>query len=100
MPEMLPSLEDVALVMNLFPEVIWDRCVRGDRLLVYGWLSRPDSQADFVLLAFTPDGVGFTTSSARYSREFSERLFGHAKTHRDCERVADLFGDLVAKKVA
>jgi hypothetical protein len=99
----MPPDDLIAAAMNALPEVKWDRCTRSpERCVAFGWISRgEDPRSDFVVLTFAPDTVAMTTSSARYSREFARRLFGEASalTHRDCERVADVFGDLVLHKV-
>jgi hypothetical protein len=102
----------IAGILNAFPEVLWDRYVDdpgADETIVYGWAERSDGRHDFLVLAFTwpeagaitVDGlaVGFTTSSAALSRSFCERLYGTAKHHIDCRRVADGFGALVDNKV-
>jgi hypothetical protein len=96
---------ELARLMNLLPEVVWDRCVLGDdRGVVYGWIAREeDARHDFAMLQYDETGrLYFTTSSAKHSREFSRRLSGEEggpDTHRDCERVEDVFGGLVARKV-
>lgn len=95
--------------MNRLPYVRWDRCSFGDREgSVFGWIDREDGRADFVALDFqwgdTQDlygesvawfAVGTNTSSARYSREIGQAIVGSTETHRDCERVEDVFGSLV-----
>lgn len=90
----------VAELMNRVPEVKWDRCVVGEvRGCAYGWIDRDDGKKDFFLLMWDSGKWGFTTSSAKYSREFSERLFGTSQGHRDCQRIEDVFGDLVEHKI-
>lgn len=100
---------DVALVekMNLFPEVAWDRWGgwydypvehEGEGVSTaapFGWIEREGSLFfDFFVLHvfWTAEHgiyhVGSDTSSARYSREFSERL-GIGAVHLDCRRIAD-----------
>lgn len=99
--------------MNRLPEVCWDRCVLHDESgVAYGWISRDDGRSDFVVLEFqwgetkglggeslTWLGVGFTTSSARYSHEISKRLHGSDGGHKDCERIEDAFGALVQNAI-
>lgn len=79
-------------ILKLFPEVNWDRW-NGDgetHVSVFGWLAREDGKFDFVLLMFDADGPWyFTTSSARYSAEFSGRLGWGG--HSDCKRVEHFF---------
>ena len=102
----------LAAKMNLLPEVAWDRWggwyeYPGDQGImvasVFGWIARDDGRSDFMVLSgFWAEGAGlyhlsFNTSSARYSREFSERL--GMDDHRDCRRVEDDFGSLVERKV-
>jgi hypothetical protein len=43
--------------------------------------------------------VGFSTSSAKHSRSIAERLNGPSAEHRDCDRVEQVFGPLVERKV-
>ena len=97
--------------MNRIPEVEWDRAILHDgSAAVYGWVDR-DGRKDFVVIAaqwgktddldgkpLTWFAVGFTTSSAALSAKISERLYGDASNHRDCELVDDVFGDLVNRK--
>jgi hypothetical protein len=94
--------DKAAAVLNKLPEVRWDRCVRRmERVTAFGWIDREDGRSDFVVVYIDHHGAaGFATSSAKYSREFSERLFGTSEGHRDCERIEDVFGDLVPNKVA
>jgi len=76
--------------------VTWDRFVvgadpaRGQVIRVYGWIDRPDSHEDFVLVRFYPETDnhrrGFTTSSATYSPQIAERLFGE-HVENECQRV-------------
>jgi hypothetical protein len=92
--------EEVARVLNLFPEVAWDRfIVNGDDLTVYGWVARLDGRADFLILdaVLDDDGlrVGYTTSSAEMSAEFGRRLHGEGQPHYECQRVEAELGDLV-----
>lgn len=101
--------EQMAAYMNRLDFVKWDRLVRlGARLKAYGWIDRPgseaDGRADFVLLVFdVREGddvfIDFTTSSASYSEEICRRLFDTAAGHVDCERVDDVFGELVPRTV-
>jgi hypothetical protein len=95
------GLDFVSEIMNrVFPEVRWDRCVLDELAgCAYGWIDRPDARSDFVLLRWDMRGVGFTTSSAAMSREFSVRMNGHAEGHSDCERVEDVFGASVKNKI-
>lgn len=90
---------EMAETMRLFPEVVWDRFVGDDEdAAAYGWIERDDDRSDFLLLRFLDGGtrVGFTTSSARYSEEFMERLTGTSEGHIDCERVEEWFAGLLA----
>jgi hypothetical protein len=81
----------ISSVLNRFPEVAWDRWAGDeDRLVVFGWIDREDGFKDFMTVRFDDgDLVTFTTSSARYSKEFSARL--GATNHVDCKRVEDYF---------
>ena len=101
--------------MNRLPEVEWDRCVLHpdtDAGVVYGWIGRNDGCRDFVVLEFiwgettglddsklTWFSVGLTTSSAQHSASMGERFGAASGTHRDCERVEHVFGNLVEHKV-
>lgn len=47
--------------------VQWDRYSGTlDTFDVFGWIARDDGRADFVILQVCPEGIGFTTSSAKY----------------------------------
>jgi hypothetical protein len=99
--------------MNRIGEATWDRCViQGEAASVFGWLERDDGRSDFVLLEFqwgdTKDmagekvtwfHAGATTSSAPLSKSISERISGAGSPHFDCQRVEDVFGDSVRRKV-
>ena len=94
-------LEELAAVLNLFPEVRWDRTAgtAGSRV-AFGWVDRADGRADFLLVTFTAKGaVGFTTSSAEHSAEWHRRLYGTDAGHSSCRRVEDVFGELVANAI-
>lgn len=80
------EVERRAAFLNALPFVRWDRCVGDDEQVVYGWIAREDGHADFVLIEFGPgEDVGFTTSSALYSREIMERIYSTSDGHMDCE---------------
>lgn len=104
----------VAEPMNALPEVRWDRLsgeYPGD-FTVYGWVDREDGRADFAVLLFhvEPDGARyswrFNTSSAKWSEEFIRRLQilneeePSEDGHHPCQRVEDVFGDLVPGAIA
>ena len=98
------TLPELAEVLNRLSFVRWDRCVPRDdgSGVVYGWISRPDGRADFVLVEWDTDtGVGFTTSSAAHSEEISRLLHGDDpdSDHRPCQAVEDVFGDLLNRRV-
>ena len=95
---------ELAQAMNKLPFVTWDRFTEdpdGD-LDVYGWIARDDGRSDFVMLVFPrpfdPEYVGFSTSSAEYSKEIGRLLHGGESVHFDCQRVDEHFGDLVDRK--
>jgi hypothetical protein len=93
-----PSI--IASAMNLLPEVLWDRCTGDDVSgCVYGWIARDDGRSDFVLLRWSEEGFGHTTSSAERSASISKRLFGSSAGHRPCRRVEEVYGEAVANKV-
>jgi hypothetical protein len=85
--------EQITGILNLFPEVVWDRCA-GDATAfigVFGWIARADRKQDFIYLLFDPEKVFlFSTSSARFSEEFSKRL-GFPSPHSPCRRVENDF---------
>ncbi len=105
--------ESIADVLNLFPEVRWDRAT-GDmeRFLIFGWLERPDLRSDFLALILEPENdlhyrYQPFTSSAERSEEFCKRVEDHfagapvAETdHATCQRVEDLFDGLVPSAIA
>lgn len=77
-----------------FP-VEWDRYTQRDSSYdIYGWIARKDGKRDFVLLQLDVVGetinAGFVTSSAKYSKEISEFMFGARNEHSSCKKVAQL----------
>lgn len=83
---------EVEAILNLLPEVTWDRWAGHvfDNVSVYGWLPREDGKSDYVLLMLDENGCWFfSTSSAEHSATFAERL--GFKTHKACKRVEDYF---------
>lgn len=100
-PAMLERLASIAEVLNMFPEVAWDRTAgSGAARVVFGWMPREDGRADFLLLEFRADGrVGMTTSSAEHSLEFHRRLFGTDKGHGACRRVEEMFAGTEVRNV-
>lgn len=94
------NLNEIAEVMNALHEVSWDRCVaRESSLVAFGWIIRNDGGRDFAIIRQTDDELWFATSSAKYSSEFSRRLFGEDGDHKGCDKVCDVFGDLVANRL-
>jgi hypothetical protein len=97
--------EALAELLNRFPEVKWDRMTateqEGETLYwVFGWVARPDPYSDFAVLnTWLDDAVSLSTSSARYSQEFQDRLFGEGTDHNPCQRVEDVLGSLVPNRV-
>ncbi len=80
----------IEVLLKSFPEVNWDRW-SGDYsdATLFGWVDRNDSYKDYVELTVikgVPQSI--STSSAKYSAEFSNRL---DFTHSDCLRVEDYF---------
>jgi hypothetical protein len=97
------DLVPMAALMNQLPEVTWDRCVVRDfAVSAFGWIGREDGRSDyFLLIYFAPDNWVTSTSSARYSREFNERLHGATDTnHQDCSPVREAFGVLVERSLS
>lgn len=52
--------------------VQWDRYVYDEELMVFGWISRTDGQRDFIIVIFRENETRYYTSSAKYSKLFSE----------------------------
>lgn len=90
-------------VLNLLPEVTWDRWI-GDLndylgIGVFGWIPRAHGKSDFCFLRIDKSGAWMVvTSSAKYSAEFSTRLGFDTKGrgHGDCKRVEDYFNVIKA----
>ena len=63
-------------VLNLFPEVNWDRYTEdGKELEFYGWIPRPDGRFDFIDIFFIDEKPEwYATSSARLSKTFHKKL--------------------------
>jgi hypothetical protein len=99
---MIDLLLKRAEVLRRLTMVEWDRCTSSDvDMAVYGWIARSDGQRDFVMVVFiagSPHPESFATSSAKYSREIMRLLCGDDKGHIDCERVSDVFGDLLKER--
>lgn len=109
-PELLAAMAER---MNRLGFVRWDRCVVHDGAAAsYGWIDRDDGRADFVVLSFQWGtttgldgkaveyfGVGYTTSSAKHSPEIPGLLYGDDAEHNECQRVQNVFGDLVRQVI-
>lgn len=84
----------LADALQRLPEVTWDRFTHDDEYAsAFGWIARGDGKSDFVHVMIDKDGPWLvTTSSARYSADFSARLGmdGHGK----CLRVEDHFPEV------
>ena len=76
-------------VLKQFTEVKWDRFVAKENWVrVFGWIKRKDGKRDFLVIDFLSSVVmDFCTSSAKYSKLFSERL---NFKHTDCKKVKNL----------
>lgn len=103
--------ERMAEYLNRLPFVAWDRCIRGTVEAdgetftfcdVYGWITRRDGQRDYVKIDFVgwSEVPGVSTSSAKHSAEIARLCNGANAPHFDCERVAEVFGDLVERTAA
>lgn len=90
------STEYILEQLAKLPFVRWDRFVHAGEYgkHFYGWIEREDSHEDFVFVVFLPTAMWYTTSSARYSKEISERLLGLLENsgHEDCQRIENLPG--------
>lgn len=97
---MRPSSKYIEYYLNLYPEVGWDQFrEQDDDFTIYGWIDREDGRSDFMLWVARDvpgkeqwEGWRFTTSSSKWSREFSRCLIPDKKDfeHIDCMRVEDL----------
>lgn len=89
------SAKSVIKTLEPIP-IEWDRFTGGDdEMFVYGWIKRKDCQRDFVaiILLSMQSGnnyVNFTTSSAKYSKQICELLFGESDGHADCIKIENL----------
>jgi len=86
--------ETVVKILNYFPEVVWDRWTgqlnSEQGIGVFGWISRRDGRQDFLFLRIDTDGAWLmSTSSAKHSKDFSERL--GFKVHTNCKKVSGHF---------
>lgn len=87
----------VAATLNKLPEVMWDRFAGDgtDHVSVFGWIAREAGKFDYAMVMIAADGPWLvSTSSARYSAEFSRRLGMAGAGHSDCRRVEDHFADV------
>lgn len=110
-----PMVQQIAVVLNKFPEVKWDRLTRSNSdyrsgaetvwiATCFGWIAREDGRSDFLVIELSRYGTDelwptFTTSSAELSEEFNRRLWGDEVGHNECERVEDVFGPMVTNRV-
>lgn len=96
------ELQQIANALNTFPEVTWDRYTQDDyELIAYGWIERDDAYKDFMLIVV--DLVDFTfwytTSSAKYSQAFHNRINDNPKQHSKCRRVESMFPTVKAVRL-
>jgi len=73
--------------------VEWDRYTDGNGFYnIYGWISRSDGQRDFLLLQFQDDlkDINFVTSSAKYSKQICDLLYGEFNIHVPCKKIEEL----------
>lgn len=100
-PDFKQKIEETC---NQFPFVTWDRFVEwpdwkdGLGVTVSGWIEREDQYKDYMVLDFFDDGtVEYMTSSAKYSQEIWNMLYGInlASKHTDCKRVEDHFKGII-----
>jgi len=83
---------EVVRICKLLADAIpveWDRYTvsGGTYCVAYGWIRRTDGLRDFVLFELCteePDNVSFTTSSAKYSKQIAQILYGDSASHNDC----------------
>jgi len=95
-----PEIPWIAEYMNRLPDVLWDRCVVGDgEGCVFGWVERPGGRHDFVLLRWTPAGVGLTTSSAERGPEFARALGIPEPLWQPLRGVEEAFGTFAPDKI-
>lgn len=106
--------EAIADILNVFPEVRWDRLTgTTERFMLFGWLTREkDLRSDFVtvLIETEPGEQGFiyqlSTSSAERSQEFCQRLEeqngipAEEAEHNPCQRVEDVFAGMVPSAIS
>lgn len=98
----------IAAKMNLLPFVRWDRYIESyarvgeHRVDVYGWIDRPDSHADFVVLTFGEwtEQIGWITSSSQYDLMIRAALDPPGAESYACQRVEDRFGVANAVRLA
>jgi hypothetical protein len=94
--------DKIANWLNQFPEVVWDRWTQSENwACAYGWIARDDGRFDFLVIDFD-DGEPwkFSTSSAKFSKEFSVRLnFEGSTGHQECRRIENDFPGVKACKL-
>jgi hypothetical protein len=89
----------IELEIKKLPFVMWDRFHETkESVVAFGWIEREDNYKDFVVLFWdhpteidifnTQWDFGFTTSSAKYSKEIAELL--SIDGHADCQRIEDI----------
>ena len=90
-------------VCNALSFVTWDRLTFGDvgdnsYGQVFGWIPRSDGQRDFVIVTSWAswDTVNFNTSSAKYSEQIDENLYGPNDGHGTCKLVEDFLPNVIA----
>ena len=83
-------IEKIEAILNIFPEVKWDRWIGTIKhLYAYGWIARDDGRSDFMSIEIK-DGKweNFFTSSAKHSEIFAKRV---NSKHSVCNRVENHF---------
>lgn len=90
--------QKIAVELERFAFVRWDRFTSDNGLTVFGWIDRPHDdkpdRKDFIMISFTAKGESdwFMTSSARYSLEIYKMLNDDdGRGHRNCKRVENYF---------
>ncbi len=84
----------IVATLNALEMVEWDRCggpPRDGWLQVFGWITRPDTQLDYVSVWFLngePDH--FSTSSAQHSKTIETALWSSDSAHGECVAVREL----------
>lgn len=74
-------------------DIKWDRYTfLNGQYAIYGWIYKKDGVRDFIIVFVNENEIGFSTSSAKYSKALHQ-FFGSDIEHVNCIKVEELYQD-------